>query len=62
MMEPHPPGRFEFAFPHTKGEPWWLTDGYGYSREVSPPVWLFYRAGRRWRTARFNRRIQGGAP
>lgn len=51
--------RFEFAFPHTKGEPWWLTDGYGYSKAVSPLVWLFYRLGPRRRTERFNERLNG---
>lgn len=53
-------GRFEFAFKHTRGEPWWLTDGHGYGREVRPWTWLYYRVGRRWRTARFNREMSGG--
>lgn len=59
-MKPHPPGKFEFAFKHTKGEPWWLTDGYGYSREVKAWTWLYYRIGRKRRTDRFNRRLQNG--
>jgi hypothetical protein len=55
--EPHPPGKFQFAFGHRRGEPWWLTDGYGHGKKVGPIRWTYYRAVRRWRVARFNRSI-----
>lgn len=44
-MEPHPPGKPKYPFvPHRKGEPYWLTDGYGYGTAVNPVRWWWRRA------------------
>ena len=54
--ERYPPsGHFQFAFEHERGGGWWLTDGYGYSKEVNLLTWAFYRTTRHRRLERWNR-------
>lgn len=50
-------GKYEYAFPHRKGQPWWLTDAHGNGKEVGPVRWVYYRITRSWRKIRFNRRV-----